>query len=73
VKKDVCAYKEQYPSASQQNIAHCFSLLWGIPTTHRCVGDMSEKENSFDLLPPPRLRKYWCCTMRGAITEFDYI
>jgi hypothetical protein len=26
-----CAYKEQYPGASQQNIANCFSHLWGKP------------------------------------------
>jgi hypothetical protein len=44
-KKNVCAYKEQNPSASQQNIADYFSQLWGKPISRRCVGDiLSEKE-----------------------------
>jgi hypothetical protein len=30
-KRDVCAYKEQYPDGSQQNIDSCFSNLWGEP------------------------------------------
>lgn len=44
-KRDVCAYKEQYPGASQQNIANYFSVLWDKPISRRCVGDiLSEKE-----------------------------
>jgi hypothetical protein len=27
--KNVCAYKEQHPGASQQNIVNYFSILWG--------------------------------------------
>ncbi|XP_021916826.1 tigger transposable element-derived protein 6-like [Zootermopsis nevadensis] len=44
-KKDICAYKERYPCASQQNIANHFSRLWGKPLSRRCVGDiLSERE-----------------------------
>jgi hypothetical protein len=31
-KRDVCAYKEQYPGESQQNIANCFCNLWVNPS-----------------------------------------
>jgi hypothetical protein len=31
LKNDVCAFKEQYPGASQQNIFKHFSLLCGKP------------------------------------------
>jgi hypothetical protein len=30
-RKYMCAYKEQYTGASQQNIPNYFSLLWGKP------------------------------------------
>jgi hypothetical protein len=36
---DVCACKEQYPDASQQNIINYFSILWGKPTSQNCAGD----------------------------------
>jgi hypothetical protein len=31
--------REQYPGASQQNIANYFSLLWGKPIGRHCGGD----------------------------------
>jgi hypothetical protein len=34
----LCAYKEHYPSASQQNSANYFRLLWGKPFSWCCVG-----------------------------------
>jgi hypothetical protein len=40
----LCAYKEQYPSASQHNIATDFSLWWGKPIIQRCVGDILIKK-----------------------------
>jgi hypothetical protein len=40
VTKQVFSDKEQYPSADQQNIAKCFSLLWDKPISQHCVGDI---------------------------------
>jgi hypothetical protein len=36
---DVCNYNEQNPGAKEQNIAICFSHLWGKPMRLRGVGD----------------------------------
>jgi hypothetical protein len=30
-KKKMCTFEDEYPSASQQNTANCFSTLWGRP------------------------------------------
>jgi hypothetical protein len=34
--KKVCSCKEQYPDASQRNIAKHFSILWDKPISLRC-------------------------------------
>jgi hypothetical protein len=39
-KKKTCANKEQYPGASQQNIANYFSILWSSPIRQFCVPDI---------------------------------
>jgi hypothetical protein len=41
VKEDVCTYKEQYPGASQQNIAN-LSPIYGVSPSisQHCVGDI---------------------------------
>jgi hypothetical protein len=46
-KKDVCAYKEQYLGANQQNIANYFSLSWGKTISRRCDADIVSKKKSF--------------------------
>jgi hypothetical protein len=53
-KKDVCAYKQQYPCASQQNIANYICLLWGKPM----CWPYSEWKNSFNFPLPPLLRQF---------------
>jgi hypothetical protein len=52
--KDGCAYKEQHPGASQQNTANYFSLLWGKPTSQRCVGDILSSKKKLSICCHPR-------------------
>jgi hypothetical protein len=40
LKKDVCVFREQYPSARQQNIINYFSSLWGKPFSWFYSGDI---------------------------------
>jgi hypothetical protein len=53
----VLAYKEQYPGASQQNIAnYYYSILWGKPLSQHCIGDIlsgwrGEREFLFTAIP----------------------
>jgi hypothetical protein len=51
----VCAYKEQYPGASQQNIANSVSLLWGKPTSWCCVVDILRNKKQFKFATTPAL------------------
>jgi hypothetical protein len=36
----MCAYKEKYPVATQQNVANSLSRLLGNPISRRCVRDI---------------------------------
>jgi hypothetical protein len=38
-KKGACACRDQFPVASQQNIAKHFSVLWDNPIWRRCIGE----------------------------------
>jgi hypothetical protein len=45
VKKETCAYKKQYPGASEQNISNYFSHLRGNPSfIQHCVRDIRREE-----------------------------
>jgi hypothetical protein len=44
VKKDMCAHKEQYLGAGQQNIARYLSFLWGKSISWHCVGDILSRQ-----------------------------
>jgi hypothetical protein len=44
-KKEVLAYRDQFPATSQQNIANHFCVLWGKPFSHRSIGDVHREKN----------------------------
>jgi hypothetical protein len=41
---------KEYSGANQQNIADCFSLLWGKPTSQHCARDILSKKTPFNSL-----------------------
>jgi hypothetical protein len=45
-KKEGSAYRDQFPAASQQNIANRFSVLWDKPISQHCVGDILSEKNT---------------------------
>jgi hypothetical protein len=66
--KKTCAYIEQYPGASQQNIGTYFSFMWGKPISWHFVGDISEKiqyqfTTTLTLTPVLVVNKVWCSNM----------
>jgi hypothetical protein len=44
----LCACKEHYSGARQQNIANCSSPFWGNPISWHCVGDILSEEKKWE-------------------------
>jgi hypothetical protein len=66
-KKEVCAYKDQFPVAFLHNIANPFSLLWG-KSISRCYIALSEK-NKWNSLASADIKKMK--ETGGSISNMD--